>query len=1180
MENPYLSFLPKEVLENEKPVESKNPYLDFIPNDAKRQFSTSSTADPYLQFYETNKDFEVENPYLKFLPKEVRAEENKYSSMTTLDKVGFALKLGIFDTFRGVKQMSTTDEETLNKLKADQKKLYELMQGEDGGLISLAYFGGAILDPATWLLPVAKARTLYKAAKYGFVNSGIAGFFGYVDEDNPLLDTRAKQTAFAAAGGTVLGPVVTKIGRSIAGKKTPLGLPGTDTYEGPTLKTVADTEMLKVKLQNEAGEKDRDILARKKIEVDEPELIKDLPSDKARLLRGHQTFFRDYVVKPWQDRVGRPTLNYLTKGEYGAELGTGVVGGFTGFLTIDEDDTVTQKFGRVFTGALTGGLITRGAKKIELKRPFKSPEDKTTVEFRETLFEYLGRNFVDGYRLPSNYKKLRAEATGHENHIASRLADIATKVKDNLTKDESKILFNMLEGDVRFPVKKSALNNLKKEARDTITEIAQEYVDLGLLKPETFKKNKEIYLKRSYVDFEDTRKFGEELRLRGAGPFKVLKSEYRDIYKKQKAYTTTSFDLGTDSIFKEVKGPKKLIKGHKGWELLNLSKKQYQKLKDNDIVEIRWEYTKPQRIGLGEIEDASYALAETARGFSRTLSQFKFFDSLSKQEYVYKNYADIPRESRNFYKQMPTTKLQDSDSKFRYGNLAGYYVPDQVYKDLIVTARVIDIEQNTFYKNYRKLNSLWKVSKTAWNPTVHVNNIMSNIVLHDLVDADYKYLAPAFKALRDHNKKVIRNGKEITLKSELVQEAQKYGVFDADFISVEIKNLKSLSRNPYLFDESKGNPFDQSVSAATSIYKELKSKNALTKLTEWYRLEDSIFRLSVFQDRLAKGMDKQTAALDARRAFIDYNIDAPAINWMRNSITPFIAYTYRIVPLLGEAAIMRPWKYAKWAALGFAINGMGDVVGGGDEEAERAVMPERKQGRIFSMPFLPYRNIKLPGVDLGEKDEFIGPTYIDITRFVPGGDIFDLGQPGIPGIPAPLQPSFGLAGDIVFPLLGYDLFRMDRLRGKTGIPVEDFGLRVNTIREKLTPNLPFIPGTFSNQRIEGARRGLDSGLKTRTSELGALFNSFGFKVDVADIDKLTALKSLELQRKITGFQEQINLEIGKFRRGLVNRDTADKSVDKIADKIRKLADQYNLKFEKAEDADIKQPLNIPNPFTK
>ena len=31
------------------------------------------------------------------------------------------------------------------------------MQGEDGGLISLAYFGGAILDPATWFITCSKS---------------------------------------------------------------------------------------------------------------------------------------------------------------------------------------------------------------------------------------------------------------------------------------------------------------------------------------------------------------------------------------------------------------------------------------------------------------------------------------------------------------------------------------------------------------------------------------------------------------------------------------------------------------------------------------------------------------------------------------------------------------------------------------------------------------------------------------------------------------------------------------------------------------------------------------------------------------------------------------------------------------------------------------------------------------
>jgi hypothetical protein len=107
-------------------------------------------------------------------------------------------------------------------------------------------------------------------------------------------------------------------------------------------------------------------------------------------------------------------------------------------------------------------------------------------------------------------------------------------------------------------------------------------------------------------------------------------------------------------------------------------------------------------------------------------------------------------------------------------------------------------------------------------------------------------------------------------------------------------------------------------------------------------------------------LEVQDAALDARKSFIDYNIDAPAINWMRNTVTPFLAYTYRIIPILAETAIVRPWKYAKYAALGYGLNKIGDTVGGGDEDAERAVMPERKSGRFLNMGFLPFRNIKIP----------------------------------------------------------------------------------------------------------------------------------------------------------------------------------------------------------------------------
>jgi hypothetical protein len=120
----------------------------------------------------------------------------------------------------------------------------------------------------------------------------------------------------------------------------------------------------------------------------------------------------------------------------------------------------------------------------------------------------------------------------------------------------------------------------------------------------------------------------------------------------------------------------------------------------------------------------------------------------------------------------------------------------------------------------------------------------------------------------------------------------------------------------------------------------------------------------------------------------------------------------------------------KYATIGYGLNKMGDLIGGGNEEAERGVMPERKQGRFMGMGFLPHRNIKVPFPKFGKDSETKPPMYMDLTRFVPGGDIMDLGSPGIPGLPAPLQPSLGLAGEVMFPLMGYDLFRNKKLKVK------------------------------------------------------------------------------------------------------------------------------------------------------
>ena len=77
-------------------------------------------------------------------------------------------------------------------LEEQQKRLNAAMQRDGGGLIAAAYFGGAILDPLQWLIPVTRAKTLYQMAKFVAVSGGLAGALGYVD-DNSLFDTRTKQ---------------------------------------------------------------------------------------------------------------------------------------------------------------------------------------------------------------------------------------------------------------------------------------------------------------------------------------------------------------------------------------------------------------------------------------------------------------------------------------------------------------------------------------------------------------------------------------------------------------------------------------------------------------------------------------------------------------------------------------------------------------------------------------------------------------------------------------------------------------------------------------------------------------------------------------------------------------------------------------------------------------------------
>lgn len=1122
------------------------------------------------------------------------------------DNFSYGFKLGVTDTARGITQMSTTGDPNAkvwlmeDTLVDQQNELRQRMADPENGVwATIGYFGGAILDPVGWLIPFGKLYNGYKTlstlqkvrqlSKVGAISGGTAGALGYVDEES-YLDTRTKQLIAGAFGGGILAPVV-GIGAEKLFRKSNDELinAATDGKRDINIKSLNENEFYNVKLTAEAGKDFRVEPIRKKIVFTERIVKEDIP-DKAQSIG-----FGDSLVAPvklwYKNTLGDPAWNYLTSGRYGPEIASGVAGGIVGYQVPEEDAPITEKFGSAAIGFITAAGGVKGIKSTPAKW-FPEKIQKLAAggfpgEITQTtsLGELFARGLVDGKGLPQQAKDLKILSQGKSNELGHQIARIAEKAMQ-LTPGENRVLLNILEGDVAInKIPSKELKNLSKEARDSITELSQMMVDFGLLSQETVNKNLNTWIRRIYGEqgLKDVATIEDLLKPRGI-VIDVTKEQYLKRFKKEKAFyygsdadptllkrlleiKLTDNKTVRENLMKSDEYTnllKKLNKGtelenHVGWEVFGKSKEDFNKIGKNETISIRWQYTKQERMAMQQIENASLAIAETGRILSGELGKYAFYDSLAKSNLAFTKASNDLIEANNLVK-VPTEIIEGSLGKTKFGNLSGKFISREIYDNLVRTQQYYSKTPPEWYSAYKSLNQLWKVSKTAWNPTVHVNNIISNRILYDLVDGD-NFTINITKATNA----LLAKGKN--QESELATLAERHGLFEADFVTNELKNItKVLKQNPYQpFGIKQMDEFNQSVSSASIIFNDLKRswfglKNAGQFASDLYRFEDNAFRLALFRDRLQKGYDPGKAAIDARRAFIDYNIDAPIINIARETLTPFLAYTYRVVPILAETAVTRPWKYAKWAALGYGINALGGYFSGGDEETERAVMPKEKSGRFMGIGALPYRNLKLP-ISFGDTTN---PTYIDITRFIPGGDILDIKNSfatvPLPGVPTPLQPSLGALGDIIIPLFGYDLFKGEKLQGLGAGIAEDWKTKFLKIGSNITPNFPFFPGSYSTERIERARKNIPSPYRTQETEIGALLKGLGFKFNEADLNVLTLNKVKEMERNLKPYQEKNTILKNKYLAGKINEKEFENKILENAEKTANLIDRYDKKF--------------------
>lgn len=574
------------------------------------------------------------------------------------------------------------------------------------------------------------------------------------------------------------------------------------------------------------------------------------------------------------------------------------------------------------------------------------------------------------------------------------------------------------------------------------------------------------------------------------------------------------------------------------------------KIKGSKVVLWR-DFDAKEREQMGEILDGRYNIIKSFQLLSRDLANGRFFKSIAENpEWTWDStiggptppegtVAPLSDKFRHYadyeWVQVPNTSISKTAGVKKWGALAGRYVKMEIWKD------ISELQEMRTPRTWDRLLTTWKLNKTARNPVVHMNNVMSNTILMDLLDIRTRDLVEGF--MMRMAPAVLDNPKLSALhplfrkheNRELVREMRANGAFGHSLIDMEItgevldplaKELRSVMQT--LQKEGKG-------SIGDSFWGTAKFLNVISKLwtgqTDLYRLEDEIFRTATVIRKLQQGYDMTTASKMAREQFLNYDIRAPWVNAARRSVLPFISYTYRAVPAITDALARRPWKLAKYVFVAEVANAMAYAISGGDEPFERGSLREEVAGDVFFGVFpggVP-RMIRLPA-----NDQFGRPQFLDIRRWIPAGDVFDLHNAS----PLPIPSWMHFAGPLMIgaewllnrsSFTGQDI--VDPLADDLGDKTLKWG---GFLFQSFAPSAPYIPESWYWNRIAEAGRRTDPVGRTN-SRTQAILQSAGIKVSSQDPELGWVYRAREFEATQRALKNQLNKAARDFNRNIIDR---------------------------------------------
>ena len=832
-------------------------------------------------------------------------------------------------------------------------------------------------------------------------------------------------------------------------------------------------------------------------------------------------------------------------------------------------------------------LTDKGADALVNWRPFEG----TQFQWMDTAMETARAGLIDRHRLPEGVRNLEMQKNAKIRKMHLEAVEFLNTLKNaNVGASEAKIINAILTGE---KVDNAEMQALAAPIRNAIIDMGEEAVSLGLISPEAFERNKGAYLHRTYWKHEEDRGIvkvvdnfakgrrqkilgnatkgrGMEMNITNAELRRADPEWWKRKMQKGKADTSVigqKFHVfvrhadaeGTETAPGiEEGGPRKrrVLERHfvpadqpvpakyEAWD--NRGTWEARTTKGDKVVLWR-DFTKDERRKMGEILDARYNIARTYHEMAGDLANGQFFADIAKNpEWFSTQRPDAPDDkivdslaarkwwqSNNTFAglewvQVPNTQVQKSKAK-RWGALAGGYVRAEIWRNLN------ELDRMQSHGMWNSVLTSWKLMKTARSPVVHMNNVMSNLMLMDMADVSAFDLVDAVF--------------EIARKGQDYQEAAMYGAFGGTFVNAELRRdvLEPILREIKKDDLTKYDGMGATLRVLNKVLGGI--KRADETMVQAYQWEDELFRMATYLSLRKRGMAPADAGREALEQFLNYDIRAPWVNSLRRSVLPFISYTYRAVPVVAKSMIHRPWKMAKYATIAHLANAFSYMLVSGDEDEERRVMRDELQGSTI-IPGIP-RMMRMPW-----RDPHGNPVFLDIRRWIPAGDVFDThqGQSAL-GIPAPLQFGGPIMIAAEFWLNKQAFTGGDIVNELTDTKGEKRAKVAAFLYRSYMPSSVYIPGSHYWRQMAGASRGETDPMGRERSIMQVAASSFGVKLHGHDVDEQITWRMLALNAEYNELRAQEDALWRRLDHNQITRAQYEKDVEVIYQKMDRLADR-------------------------